>query len=181
LFGSLAAAFLPRFNATSRARPGLTVGSTLDGGPNWADDANCFLVACEVDGRAVITLMRCQTGLALPVFSPPDVLTMPTNVAGLRRREPPVGDHELRPVPGCLVRQLLPWGAQGGIGESTPSGAGTWQALLPQHSRRVQAFDNDAAVSFGQSGCQDVEVVGADIVDPAMQSGHLGGAFTILA
>jgi hypothetical protein len=57
LFGSLAAASLPRFNATCRARPGLTVGSTLDGGPNWADDANCFLVACEVDRGIVITLV----------------------------------------------------------------------------------------------------------------------------
>jgi len=27
---------LPRFTATGRARPGLTVGSTLDGGPNWS-------------------------------------------------------------------------------------------------------------------------------------------------
>jgi hypothetical protein len=50
LFGSRAAAFLPRFTATRRARPGLTVGSTLDGGPNWADDATCFLIACEVHG-----------------------------------------------------------------------------------------------------------------------------------
>ncbi|MCY0610230.1 hypothetical protein OVV29_32370, partial [Klebsiella pneumoniae] len=57
LFGSHAAASLPRFTATSRARPGLTVGSTLDGGPNWADDATGVLVACEVDGSAVITLM----------------------------------------------------------------------------------------------------------------------------
>ena len=39
LFGSRAAASLSRFTATRRARPGLTVGSTLDGGPNWADDA----------------------------------------------------------------------------------------------------------------------------------------------
>ena len=39
LFGSIAAASLPRFTATRRARPGLTVGSTLDGGPNWADGA----------------------------------------------------------------------------------------------------------------------------------------------
>ena len=46
LFGSRVATSLPRFTATSRARPGLTVGSTLDGGPDWADDARCFLVAC---------------------------------------------------------------------------------------------------------------------------------------
>ena len=57
LFGSLAAASLPRFTATSRTGSGLTVGSTLNGGPNWADDARCFLVACEVDGRAIITLV----------------------------------------------------------------------------------------------------------------------------
>ncbi|VAZ81126.1 hypothetical protein LAUMK4_05912 [Mycobacterium persicum] len=30
------------------------VGSTLDGGPNWADDTNGFLVACEVDGSAAM-------------------------------------------------------------------------------------------------------------------------------
>ena len=40
LFGSLAATFLPRFTATRRARPGLAVGSMLDGGPNGADDAS---------------------------------------------------------------------------------------------------------------------------------------------
>jgi hypothetical protein len=36
------------------------VGSTLDGGPNWADDditRGGFLVACEVNGSAVITLV----------------------------------------------------------------------------------------------------------------------------
>ena len=48
---------LPRFTATSRAWPGLTVGSTLDGGPNWADDAIGFLVACEVDRGAIVALM----------------------------------------------------------------------------------------------------------------------------
>jgi hypothetical protein len=57
LFGSRAAASLPRFIATCPARPGLTVGSTLNGGPNWADDARWFLVACEVDGGVVITLV----------------------------------------------------------------------------------------------------------------------------
>jgi hypothetical protein len=52
---------------------------------------------------------------------------------------------------------------------------------LPQHSRRVQAFNNDAAVSFSQSRCQDMQMVGADIIDPAMQPGHLGAALTVLA
>jgi hypothetical protein len=57
LFGSRVAASLPRFVATCRARSGLRVGSTLDGGPNWADDARCFLVACEVDRGVVIALV----------------------------------------------------------------------------------------------------------------------------
>jgi hypothetical protein len=43
----------------------------------------------------------------------------------------------------------------------------------------IQTFDNDPAVSFGQSRCQTVQVVGTDIIDPAMQPGHLGGALTI--
>jgi hypothetical protein len=51
---------------------------------------------------------------------------------------------------------------------------------LPQHSRRVQPFDNDAAVGLSQPRCQDVHMVGADIVDPAVQPGHLGGALTVL-
>jgi hypothetical protein len=58
LFGSIVAASLPRFTATCPAKPGLTVGSTLDGGPNWADDANRVLVACEVDRCVVIALMQ---------------------------------------------------------------------------------------------------------------------------
>ena len=64
--------------------------------------------------------------------------------------------------------------------ESAPSGAGTREALLPQHPRRVQTFNNDPAVGFGQSCCQDVQVMGADIVDPAMQPGNLGGALTVV-
>ena len=58
LFDILVAASLPRFTATCRARPGLTVGSTLDGGPDWADDARSLLVACEVNGGIVIALVR---------------------------------------------------------------------------------------------------------------------------
>jgi hypothetical protein len=95
LFGSLAAGSLPRFTATSRAVPGLTVGSTLDGGPNWADDANCVLIACEVDGGIVITVMRYRTALALPLLSPADVLQMPAGMAGFRRREPAVSNDQL--------------------------------------------------------------------------------------
>ncbi|OCB66610.1 hypothetical protein A5729_11550 [Mycobacterium vulneris] len=61
LFPGLLAGSLPRFIATCRTMSGPTVGSTLDGGPNWADDASCFLVAREVHGSAIVTLM---TGLA---------------------------------------------------------------------------------------------------------------------
>src|SRR3954470_3565750 len=82
LFGSLAAASLPRFTATCRTRPGLTVGSTLNGGPNWADDANSFLVACEIHGGVVITLVDDRTAAALPVFGPADVLHTPAGMAG---------------------------------------------------------------------------------------------------
>jgi hypothetical protein len=50
---------------------------------------------------------------------------------------------------------------------------------LPQHPRRVQPFNNDPAVGFSQSCRQDVEVMGTDIIDPAMQPGNLGGALTV--
>jgi hypothetical protein len=69
--------------------------------------------------------------------------------------------------------------AQGRISEPAASGAGTRQALLPQHPRRVQTFDNDAAVSFGQSRGQHMQMVGTDIVDPAMQPGQFNGAFPV--
>jgi hypothetical protein len=70
-------------------------------------------------------------------------------------------------------------GAQGGIRKPAPTSAGASEALLPQHPRSVQTFDNDPAVSFGQPCCQDMQMVGADIVDPAMEPGDLGGAFTV--
>ena len=53
-------------------------------------------------------------------------------------------------------------------------GAGTRQALLPQHPRSVETFNNDAAVGFSQPCCQDVQVMSADIVDPAVQPGQSG-------
>lgn len=58
---------------------------------------------------------------------------------------------------------------------------GTGQPLLPDHPCGVQAFDHDAAVGFGQSCCQNMQMMGTDIVDPAMQPGQLTGALTILA
>jgi hypothetical protein len=70
LFGSRAAASLPRFIATCRAGPGLTVGSALDGGPDWADGAITRagrLVAREVDGGVVVALMRGPAPGAGPV------------------------------------------------------------------------------------------------------------------
>ena len=44
------------------------------------------------------------------------------------------------------------------------------QAPLPQHPRGVQAFNNDAAVGLSQPCCQDVQVMRADVGDPAMQA-----------
>jgi hypothetical protein len=142
------------------------VGSTLDGGPNWADDANSVLVACEVDRGVVITLVCDRTAAALPFFVPPDVLRMPAGMAGFRRREPAVSDHQLRPVPARRGGQVAPRCAQGRIRESAPTSAGTRKALLAQHPRRVQPFDNDPAVGLSQTRCQDMQMVGADIVDP---------------
>ena len=78
------AASLPRFTATCRASPGLTVGSTLDGGPNWADDATGVLVACEVDGGVVITVVTRRAGVALPMLVSSDVLHVTAVVAGFR-------------------------------------------------------------------------------------------------
>ncbi len=100
-------------------------------------------------------------------------------LAGFRRREPAVSDHQLRPVPACLVGQVPTGCAQGGIGQSAPSGAGTRQPFLPQHPRGVQTFNNDPAVGFSQPCRQDVQVMSADIGDPAMQPGNLGGAVTV--
>jgi hypothetical protein len=55
------------------------VGSTLDGGPDWADGGGSH----EVHRGDVVTVMHwCRTGIALPVLSPTDVLDMPTLVAG---------------------------------------------------------------------------------------------------
>ena len=104
---------------------------------------------------------------------------MPAGMAGFRRREPAVSDDQLRPVPARLVGQVPPRCAQGRVGQSTPTGAGTRQALLPQHPRGVQTFNNDAAVGFSQPCCQDVQVMSADIVDPAVQPGNLVGALTV--
>ena len=117
LFPGRVAGCLPRFTATSPARPGLTVGSTLDGGPNWADDANSVLVACEVDRCIVITVMRRPTGVAVPALGPSDVLHMPAGMAGFRRREPAVGNDRLRPVPARLIGQVAP-GVPGAASES---------------------------------------------------------------
>jgi len=44
---------------------------------------------------AIIALMRCRTAVAFPVFSPADVLHIRAHVAGFRRREPAVSDHQL--------------------------------------------------------------------------------------
>jgi len=63
--------------------------------------------------------------------------------------------------------------AEGGIGQGAPAGAGARQALLPQHPGRIQAFDHDLAVGFGEPGGQVVEVVAADAGDPALQPGDL--------
>ena len=108
LFPGRVAGSLPRFTATSPAKPGLTLGSTLDGGPNWADDANSVLVACEVDRGVVITLVCDRTAAALSFFVPPDVLRMPAGMAGFRRREPAVSNDQLRPVPACLIGEVAP-------------------------------------------------------------------------
>jgi hypothetical protein len=94
-------------------------------------------------------------------------------MAGLRRREPPVRDHQAGPVPAGLVGQLAAGPAERGIGQGAPAGAGARQALLPQHRGRVQALDYDLAVGLGESGGQDVEVVAADAGDPAVQPGDL--------
>ena len=104
---------------------------------------------------------------------------MPTGVAFFRRREPPVRNDQFRPLPACLMGQVAPGCTQGRISEPAPSGASTRQPFLPQHPRRVQAVNNDPAVGFGQACCQDVRVMGADIIDPAMQPGHLHGGCAV--
>jgi len=88
--------YCARFTATCRGKPGLTLGATLDGCPDWADGARSsragFLVAGEVDGSVVVALMRGTAGPAGRVLGPSDVLHCLAEVAGLRSR---------RPVPRC--------------------------------------------------------------------------------
>lgn len=74
---------------------------------------------------------------------------------------------------------MAPRCAQGGVRKSAPPGAGTRKALLPQHRRGVQTFNDDLAVGLSQSCRQDVEVMSTDVIDPAMQPGNLGGALTV--
>jgi hypothetical protein len=102
LFPSPGTGSLPRFIATCPARPGLMVGSTLDGGPDWADGAitrSGYLVAREVDRGVVVALMDCPAaplvGVAGPLMGPADVLHVPAGVAGFRRRVPAVSDGEI--------------------------------------------------------------------------------------
>src|SRR5262245_60556328 len=95
-----------RENGVARRPP--TPFSTGNGRPARVRLARCFLVACEVDGGVVITLMRCRTSATLPLFGPSDVLHMPAGMAGFRRWEPAVGDYQLRAVPAGLVGQVAP-------------------------------------------------------------------------
>ena len=116
--------------------------------------------------------MRGLAVAALPLFVPADVLHLLTGVAGFRRREPAVGDHQCRSAPACFVGQVAARGTQSSIGESTPSGAGSGSLLL-QHRCCSESLDHDAAVGFSQSCCQNMQMVSTDIVDPAMQPGQL--------
>ncbi len=60
------------------------VGSTLDGGPNWADGGGWFLPPRKVNGGVFITLVQRRTRVALPMFGPADVLHMPAGATGFR-------------------------------------------------------------------------------------------------
>ena len=89
LFPGVGAGSLPRFTATSPARPGLTVGSTLDGGPDWADGAiarDGRLVAREVDRGVIVALVPGRAAPIIrvtgPVLGPPDLLLVAADVAG---------------------------------------------------------------------------------------------------
>src|SRR5690242_15292621 len=85
LFPSRVAGSLPRFIATRRAGPGLTVGSALDGGPDWANGAitRCrVLVAREVDRGVVVALVDAPALFTGPALCPPDLLHQPAGMAG---------------------------------------------------------------------------------------------------
>src|SRR5215467_9923625 len=98
--------------ATCGAGPRLRVGSTLDGGPDWADGAiRCprgggCLVACEVDGGVVVTLVDGPAAVAGPVPGPADVLLVHAQVTQFGRWVPAAGLDEPGPVPAGLVAQL---------------------------------------------------------------------------
>jgi hypothetical protein len=44
---------------------------------------------------------------------------------------------------------------------------------LAQHPSRIQSFDHDLAVGFGKTSGQGMDVVAADVGDPAMKPGNL--------
>ena len=84
-----------------------------------------------------------------------------------------------RPVPACFVCQVATRCSQCRVRQAPAPRPRTCQTFLPQHRGGVQAFNNDAAVSFGQPRCEDMQVMTADIVDPAMQPGQFGCAFAV--
>src|SRR5207237_3626028 len=108
-----------------------------------------------------------------PVLVPSDVLHVPAGTAGSGGGVPAVRDYQGGPVPGGLVSQLAAGLAEDGVGQAAPAGTGARQALLRQHPGRVQALDHDLAVGLGEPRGQVVDVVAADVGDPALQPGDL--------
>src|SRR5262249_9655074 len=91
------------------------------------------LVACEVDGGVVITLVLGPALAAGPVLGPADVLLVHAQVTQFGRWVPAAGHDEPGAVPAGFVAQLPPRFCQGRIGEAAASGLGSgepcWRSI----------------------------------------------------
>ena len=175
LFLSLVAASLPRFIATCPARPGLTVGCTLDRGPDRAEVAIIGgerLGAREVNGGVVIALVAGPALGASPVLVPSDLLHVPAGEAGLGGWVPAVRYDQAEAVPAGLAGQLAAGSRRGrnrpGRAGRPARSAGPTAAASRPHPGRPRS-----PRGFSEPGGQAVEVVAADAGDPALQPGDL--------
>ena len=127
------------------------VGSTLDGGPDWADDANGVLVACGVDRGAVIAVMDAEQVSQCQCSAQPMSCTCPQAWQvfddGNQRSATTVATHtSLSCRTGAGARC-----AQGRIRQSTPTTRAPGRPFcrsIPTASK--PSTNDDPAVSFSQ-------------------------------
>ena len=156
-------------------------GSTLHRGGNSTQVARWWFPSGEVDRSIVVSVVDGPTAVADPGLGPSDVLDMVAVVAGLGRRVELVCFDEGRPVPFAFVAQLAAGFCQSSIGEASAACSGTGEAFLLHHAGRIQSFDHDGAVGFGQRGGELVDTVGPDVGDPAVKPGDVTVRFEVAA